>query len=147
MAVTQSALLRKHYQSLIGHQVSDSHWSRVKKAFDKSFMPFTKENLSAFVNFRKSLGRVKIPLTSYLVILSKVSQISYKNETLTGKEIWDLISNFDVPKSTKYRWCLDGLGEGFSIIKSYECEQVLNVMLKAYAYSYRKQNLKVVKEN
>lgn len=138
-----TADFRGIYQGVLGKSVSDSQWWRVRRMFERSYLPFTQENLRTFAALKRDCPRLKIAVKDLIEINSQINSFVLGAVTFKGYEIEQIIyRNWGInPHQTTFcRWFSE-IG-GFKKHKSYPAVDIAHVFICARVYLFKqRQNI------
>lgn len=123
------------YQGVLGRNISDSQWWRVRRAFFASHLPITEENMRTFAALKRSSPRFRISVKDLIEINTQINSYVNKAVTFKGCEIEQIIYQdwkINPHQTTFCRWFSD-IG-GFNRHKSYRAVDVAHVLICARVY-------------
>jgi hypothetical protein len=129
---------RRIYQGVLGRNISDSQWWRIRRMFMRSHLPITEENMRTFALLKRSSPRLKIAIKNLIEINAQINCYVNKAVTFKGYEIERIIYQdwgVKAHQTTFCRWFRD-IG-GFNQHKSYRAADVAHVFICARVYLFK----------
>jgi hypothetical protein len=128
------------FELTLGKEVSNSYWWKVKSAFRKFSVDFSRENITCIAKAKRITIRPKVsPYTLIAAYLRAVEAVN-KTHCYTGKEVKRHLKNLGITphQTTLNRWFNASVG-AFSQYREYPSIDLISVFLSAFLYKLKQQ--------
>lgn len=135
--------LKSYYESILGRDISNTTWWRVKQILKAQHLEVESNTLKTLAHIKKQCKKTVFTPIAFTAIYNKVTDLVQKKPVYSGKDIDFIIRNrlqINPHRSTIFRWFQDNLQEGFSLKKSYRSADLLPVFLSAYIYQFEREH-------
>ena len=133
---------RELFEKQYGQRISDATWYRLKKVFDSATFPLTEQNIIWLAKLKKQFPQINFRFSSVVNAVKESQKFLHNRSNISGMELLNLFDNHGITihANTLTKWFRPI--HGFRRNRIYTSQELAPIILAAYAYKLRKENVK-----